>query len=89
MHEEVQKGTAQALIDYLTAVYGHEWPPDAPVWKSFARNSSKGKALSYQSVGDICKKYLGTGKVEATRLTYLALRDEVGVKGIERLLDIN
>jgi integrase len=88
----LKKGTAQALIDYLQAVYSGEGAPDDPVWISYARNSSKGFALGKQASSDICKKWLGTSKVEATRLTYYAIKDEYGVKGledIEKLLGIN
>jgi site-specific recombinase XerC len=79
---------ARALVDYLIAAYGSDRAIDAPVWKSYSRQHRGGPrmAISTQAISDVCKKYLGTGKVEVTRLTYLAMKEELGVKGIEKLL---
>lgn len=89
MRYPLQKGTARALIDWLTAVYGNEWPTDAPLWMSFSWNGTKGNALGHFALSDICKKWLGTSKVEATNRTYKTMVEERGTKGIENLLDIN
>lgn len=89
MKYPLQKGTAQALVDWLTAVYGNEWSTDAPLWISFSWNGSKGQALGSAALSDICKKWLGTSKVEATNRTYKTMVEERGTKGIEDLLDIN
>jgi site-specific recombinase XerD len=93
MRHMLKKHTAQALLDYLTTVYSsNQWSPDAPIWLSFARNGSRGKAISNQTVSNICRKWLGTPKVEVTNRTYEAIKKEYGDKGIENienLLGIN
>jgi site-specific recombinase XerD len=88
----LKKYTAQALINYLTAINYNECSPDAPIWLSFARNGAKGFAIGKQALSDICKKRLGTSKVDATRLTYFAIKNEygdIGLEHIETLLGIN
>jgi site-specific recombinase XerD len=85
------KGTAQALIGYLAAIYNKEYPPDAPIWLSFAHYHT-GLAIGKQSISDICKKWLDTTQVESTNRIYEAIKNEYGVKGIEnieKLLGIN
>jgi site-specific recombinase XerD/CHAT domain-containing protein len=88
-HQQLRKSTAQILLDYLTALYPNKYVADDPIWLSYAKNGSREKAISTQAISDICKKHLGTSKVEAIRQTYLAMTHDVGVKGIEELLDIN
>jgi site-specific recombinase XerD len=85
---QLEKATAQVLIDYLSSFYGDEYPPDSPVWISFAHNSY-GKALGKQSVSDYCQKWLKTTMVESTRQTFLEMKDKVGKSGIENLLGIS
>jgi len=85
------KGTAQALIDYLAAIYDKEYPEDTPLWLSFAHYRT-GLAIGKQSISDICKKWLDTTQVESTNRIYEAIKKEYGVKGIEnieKLLGIN
>jgi site-specific recombinase XerD len=85
MRYTLKKYTAQALRDYLAVIYGNEYSPDDPVWISYARNGTKGFAISKQALSDICKKWLGTSKVDATRLTYFAIKDEYGIVGIDNI----
>ncbi|HEY6284762.1 MAG TPA: tyrosine-type recombinase/integrase, partial [Ktedonobacteraceae bacterium] len=86
--QTLRQATAQALIDYLTMLYSNGYSAGDPVWLSFARNDSKGQPITKPGVSDILKKYLGTSKVESTRLTYHAMKEEVGLTGIEKLLDL-
>ncbi len=84
--------TAQALIDYLTLIYSGECAPDDPVWISGARNRTRGFVIGKAAISDICKKWLGTPKVEATKRTYEAIKKEYGdkeLKNIEKLLGID
>jgi site-specific recombinase XerD len=71
-----------ALITYLGAVYGiiAELPADTPIWLSFARNETKGFAIGKQAISDICKKWLGTSKVHATRHTFAVAMEQAGAK---------
>jgi site-specific recombinase XerD len=78
------KGTAQALRDYLAAIYDKEYPPDTPLWLSFAHYRT-GQAIGKQSISDICKKWLDTSQVESTNQIYEAIKKEYGVKGIENI----
>ncbi len=88
-HQPLLKWTAQALLDYFTAVYNNEYDVNDPIWLSYAKNGSRGKPISTQAISDICQKRLGATKVETTRRTYFAIKDVVGVTGIEEKLGIN
>ncbi len=82
MSDTLPSAVTRAVGEYLRAIYGDavEVPPDAPVWVSLARNTSRGKALSIQSVADICAKRLGTSKVHALRHTFARAMEDAGAK---------
>ena len=86
--QTLRQATAQALTDYLAMLYSNGYSATDPVWLSFARNESKGQPLTKPGVSDILKKYLGTSKVESTRLTHLEMKEEVGLTGIEKKLGL-
>ncbi len=79
--KELGPETAKSLMGYLHAVYGPELgmlPHDAPIWISFARNSSRGGAISTKAISDICEKWLGTSKVHTTRHTHAVNMEKAG-----------
>jgi len=85
MSDTLPAAVARAVGEYLHALYGDALlregvPPDAPVWMSFARNGSRGRALGIQSVADICAKRLGTSKVHALRHTFARAMEDAGAK---------
>ncbi len=71
---ELKPKATHALYEYLDDFYGEDrarWLPDKPVWAALAAGSINGKnrgnAMGTQSIANVCKKYLGTSKVHATR----------------------
>jgi site-specific recombinase XerD len=95
IREVLQKGTAEALEDYLEALEDYlvvngskGLSSNAPIWLSFARNETKGQAIRRGAITDICKKHLQTTKVDDTRRTYFELKHLEGINGIEKLLGI-
>src|SRR5579859_1266173 len=75
--DKLDSKTSQALLAWLHDYYGAELmglPAEAPLWVSLAAGGKTGKsygsALSIRSFSDICKKFLGTGKVHSTRHTW-------------------
>jgi len=72
--------TKDALETYIYALYGSELGSlrnDAPIFVSLSRNGY-GKSMTTQAVSDICKKYLGTSKVHATRHTFAVASETAG-----------
>ena len=60
------------LVSYLETIYGTSFqnlPDDTPVWISFSKQN-KGQAIGTRTISNICKEYLGTSKVHATRHTW-------------------
>lgn len=76
--DKLDSATSQALLDWLGSYYGEHLSgiaTDAPLWVSLAAGGhghkrSYGQPLSIRGISDICKKYLGTGKVHTTRHTW-------------------
>ena len=79
---ELDGKVSKALLRWLHKHYGQELarlPGDAPLWVSLDRKglnpythqSSYGKALSIQAVGQICKKWTGTAHVHRLRNTFV------------------
>jgi integrase/recombinase XerC len=86
MQDEIQPHIARVLIRYLEDWYkvsfsqiAQTYHADAPVWVCLG-NRDKGKPLTNVGVSLICKKYLGTSKVHATRHTFAHLMEEAGAK---------
>ena len=82
MFDDLQPRTLTALVTYLGAVYGNfaELPADTPIWLSFAWNDTKGMPIGKAAISDICKKWLGTSKVHATRHTFAIAMEAAGAK---------
>lgn len=81
MRDIVDPHVAQALIDYLTSIYGNELAAEAPVWISFSRfNGKKREAIGTQAIAAVCEKYLNISKVHATRHSFAILMEEAGAR---------
>ena len=69
-----------ALLDYLNAIYGVDLvdvPAETLIWLSFSRQN-KGRAISGQTIADICYKHLGTSKVHTLRHTFAHTMERSG-----------
>ena len=83
-------GVAKSLNEYISTAYPDGFTVGSPLWLSFSRyNKSKREAIGKQTISNVCSKYLGTSKVEATKRTFDAIRNKWGMKGIEKVLGIN
>jgi integrase/recombinase XerC len=81
MQDELPMRVTNALVRWLHRWYGADLgklPPDAPLWVSLAHDASYGQPLGYQSINALCKKYLGTSKVHATRHTWAHSMEQLG-----------
>ena len=80
MVDQLPAGISNVLLTWLRSYYGEELyvSPNDPLWVALApggRNGrNRGNQLGNQAIADICKKYLGTSKVHATRHTGTLLR---------------
>ena len=80
MLDDIKPGTQKALLVYLQKLYGAELgslSANSPIFVSFSRNSFQ-KQISIQTVSNICKRYLGTSKVHATRHTFAVGMERAG-----------
>lgn len=80
MHDELPAHTSQMLLSYLHKVYGRSLSAlsnETPVWVSFSRHNL-GKAISAQTIADICLERLGTSKIHATRHTFAVAMEQAG-----------
>jgi len=79
--------TSQVLYAYLSdeRVYGNRlltMPSDSPIWLSFS-NRNFSQAIGPRTIGNMCERYLGTGKVHTTRHTAAVnLSHQKRVKGL-------
>jgi integrase len=83
MRDVLPPAVGQALLAWLHVAYGDELEAlaqEAPVWRSLARNGSRGQALGVQSLADIWQKRLRTSKVHATRHSFAHAMETVGAK---------
>lgn len=84
MVDQLPAGISEVLLTWLRSYYGEELylSPNVPLWVALApggRNGrNHGNQLGNQAIADICKKYLGTSKVHATRHTGTLLRLKAG-----------
>ena len=84
MVDQLPAGISEVLLTWLRSYYGGELyvSPNDPLWVALAaggRNGrNRGNQLGNQAIADICKKYLGTSKVHATRHTGTLLRLQAG-----------
>lgn len=79
MQDTLGAKTREALESWLIAFYGSlaRLPKDAPIFVSLSPNSY-GRAMSTQTVGDVCEKYLGTSKAHVTRHTFAVNLEQAG-----------
>jgi len=80
MKDDIRPGTQKALLAYLHKLHGANigtLPANAPIFVSFSNNNNRGQ-IGIQTVSDICKKYLGTSKVHATRHTFAIGMERAG-----------
>jgi len=83
MADTLPAAVGRALLAYLHALHGAALgtlAADQPLWVSLARNGTAGQGLGIRSVGDICKKHLGTSKVHTLRHTFARAMEEAGAK---------
>jgi integrase len=52
-------------------------PNDTPIWISLSRRNY-GSPMGTQTVGDLCKRYLGTSKVHTLRHTFAVAMEKAG-----------
>lgn len=81
----LDKATANALLDYLTAVYGELLPPDAPVWISTSPRHKMKKQpvpVSIRTLANICEKHLGTSQVHTLRHTLAGKMKKAGMDAV-------
>ena len=82
MIDRLSKATSSARLDYLMAACGNDFmnrPADAPVWIS-SSDRNNGKAISGQTIADICERRLGTSKVHTLRHTFAHSMEQAGAK---------
>jgi integrase len=82
MIDELPAPVTNALLRWLHAYYGaslDKVSPEAALWVSLARDASYGRQLGYQSINNLCKKWLGVGKVHTTRHTTAHALEQLGM----------
>ncbi len=81
MQDQLSPKVSAALREWVQQGYGSldAMPDGAPLWPVLAYHG-KGQPLSTRSISTICKRYLGTGKVHATRHTFAHRMEEAGAK---------
>jgi integrase/recombinase XerC len=82
MRDELPRQVGKALLDWLNAAKGTSCAPDAPVWIRLTK-TRHGAALGWQSLGDICQRWLGTTKVHTLRHTFARTMEEAGARVTE------
>jgi len=90
MRDEVEPRVGRTLLAYLYAVYGNaigQLAPNTPIWVSFSPRN-RGEAISAQTIGHICERYLGTSKVHTLRHTFAnsMLKAKADVRDIQQRL---
>jgi site-specific recombinase XerD len=90
MRDELEPRVGRTLLAYMYAVYGNaigQLAPDTPVWVSFSPRN-RGEAISAQTIGHICERYLGTSKVHTLRHTFAnsMLKAKADVRDIQQRL---
>jgi integrase len=92
--DQLPAGISYILLTWLRRYYGEELylAADTPLWVALApggRNGkNRGNRLGPQAIADICRKYLGTSKVHATRHTgtFIRLKAGASVQEIKKQL---
>jgi integrase len=82
MRDELPHPVGKALLDWLHSYHGTRWPDEAPVWVRLTR-AYYGAALGWQSIGDICQRWLGTAKVHTLRHTFAHVMEQQGARVTE------
>ncbi len=83
MSDDLTSGVGRALVEYLHRIYGITFgglPPEAPIWISFSRNGSGGRALSIRSIANICEQRIGVSTVHSLRHTFARGMEDAGAK---------
>ena len=81
MIDRLSSKTSAAVQAWLLCRYGglEQMPDGAPLWPALAYHG-RGQPLTTRSISVICGRYLGTGKVHATRHTFARQMEEAGAK---------
>ncbi len=86
MRDELDPRVKAALVAWLCAAHSvdgeriESLSADAPVWIGLGPNVKARRALSTDAISDVCRKYLGTAKVHATRHTFADGMRRIGAK---------
>lgn len=71
----------KTLRHWLQSCYGTgPYLPEAPLWSSFSRNGSQGRAISPRSIAHLCEKWQGMAQVHALRHTFAKTMEDAGAK---------
>ncbi len=84
LQDDLPQSTTNALLRWLHRWYGPDMgrlTPDAPLWINVAEHSlgQYGEALGVRSLNVICKTWLGTSKVHATRHSFAHNSEKIGL----------
>lgn len=81
MTDRLSPNVSAALRTWITRYYGSlpMMPTGAPMWPALAPHN-RGNAMSVDNIAYLCKKYLGTSKVHATRHTFAHEMEKAGAK---------
>ncbi len=82
MRDELPRPVGRAVCAWLNAYYATVPGPDAPVWVRLTV-AKHGDRLGWQSIGDICQRWLGTSKVHALRHTFAHTMERTGARVTE------
>ena len=83
MSDDLTPGVGRAIVEYLHRIYGITsggLPAEAPIWISFSRNGSGGRALSIRSIANICEQRIGVSTVHSLRHTFARGMEDAGAK---------
>jgi site-specific recombinase XerD len=78
MADTLSAALSKALLDYIGTDFA-ALPFEAPVWVSLSHRNA-GKAVSGQTIADICERRLGVSKVHALRHTFAHEMESAGAK---------
>lgn len=83
MRDTLSQEVSIILGKWLSTFYSSSFmslPDDTPVWVNLQHTRHRGEKLGYHGFSEICKHYLGTSKVHATRHSFALLMEVAGAK---------
>lgn len=81
LDDQLLPEAAAAVYGWIARYYGDlaRMPKGAPLWPALAPHG-RGGAMSTRNISYLCKKYLGSGKVHATRHTFARKMEDSGAR---------